>query len=293
MFVGNLLNNVISFTSFNSRADDDFADRLSHRYTVGFLIVFSGIVSTTQYVGNPIQCWCPAIFTSSHQEFTNKICWIKNTYYLPLHAIAGSNYQFKLNIGYYQWIPIFLLIQCVMFYLPCYIWRKTADHSGINIPNLIEAAESIQNALYRERRDKTIEYVIRHIDHFLIYQHKHESKCGFTLCKILFKHSIIFHKKNGNYLISIYICSKLIYIVNSIFQYTLMCTFLGTTNIHIMTRLYKLTLQNDYEDIEPIFPLQTLCDFYIRQMGTLQKHTYVNCILRQEIKCFTYLKLLK
>ena len=42
--------------------------------------------------------------------------------------------------------------------------------SGINVNNLVEAAETIQNALYPERREKTIRYMIRHLDHYLDYQ---------------------------------------------------------------------------------------------------------------------------
>jgi len=45
-----------------------------------------------------------------------------------------------------------------------------SDRSGININNLVEAAETIQNALYPERREKTIRYMIRHLDHYLDYQ---------------------------------------------------------------------------------------------------------------------------
>ena len=34
-----------------SRNDDDFSDRLNHRFTVALLVVFAIVVSTKQYVG--------------------------------------------------------------------------------------------------------------------------------------------------------------------------------------------------------------------------------------------------
>jgi hypothetical protein len=56
--------------------NDDVIDRLSRRYTFFLLATLSAVVSTKQLVGEPITCWCPAHFTSNHQEFTNKICWV-------------------------------------------------------------------------------------------------------------------------------------------------------------------------------------------------------------------------
>jgi len=63
--------------------DDDFADRLSSRYSVVLLVVFAILVGMNQYVRNPITCWAPVHFTGSHTKFTTSYCWVKNTYYLP------------------------------------------------------------------------------------------------------------------------------------------------------------------------------------------------------------------
>jgi len=60
-------------TKVHLRNDDDMVDRLHHRYTVLFLVIFTAVVSTTQYVGDPISCWCPAYFTENHVDYTNKV----------------------------------------------------------------------------------------------------------------------------------------------------------------------------------------------------------------------------
>ena len=61
---------VFKANEFN---DDDMVDRMNHHFTVLFLIVAMAVVTTTQYVGSPITCWCPAYFTNSHIDFTNKV----------------------------------------------------------------------------------------------------------------------------------------------------------------------------------------------------------------------------
>ena len=85
-----LISTVAKVTKVNIRNDDDIVDRLHHRYTVIFLVIFTVLISTTQYVGTPITCWCPAYFTSNHVEYANKICWIQNTYSLPSGVVPGQ-----------------------------------------------------------------------------------------------------------------------------------------------------------------------------------------------------------
>jgi len=100
-----------------------------------------------------------------------QVCWISSTYYLPdKTAIPAQPGVVKRHISYYQWVPVVLLVQALLFRVPCMFWRVFSDRSGININNLVEAAETIQNALYPERREKTIRYMIRHLDHYLDYQ---------------------------------------------------------------------------------------------------------------------------
>ena len=58
---------------------DSFVDRLSCSYTVFVLGIFAVSVTANQWLGEvPISCWCPAHFTDSHKDFTNKVSQVCN-----------------------------------------------------------------------------------------------------------------------------------------------------------------------------------------------------------------------
>ena len=114
------------------RNDDDVVDRISYRYTVAMFILFSIVVSTSQYVGDPINCWVPAHFSGAWETYANSYCWIKNTYYLPFQEFIpqAQGDENREMITYYQWVPLILLVQALLFYLPCVLWRTLNARSG-------------------------------------------------------------------------------------------------------------------------------------------------------------------
>jgi len=62
-----LFKSVLSIRELKFHVDDDYVDRLSRQFTVVITVCFAFVVSTKQFVGRPIHCWCPA-------EFTDSIC---------------------------------------------------------------------------------------------------------------------------------------------------------------------------------------------------------------------------
>ena len=112
MVLEGIFDAVSKIVKSNARNDDDLSDRLNHRYTVILLVIFTVIVSATQYVGSPIHCWSPAYFTDSHVAFADSVCWVTNTYYLPEpDVMPGQPGVMKRHIAYYQWVPLVLLAQ--------------------------------------------------------------------------------------------------------------------------------------------------------------------------------------
>ena len=137
--------------------DDDFADRLSSRYTVVLLIVFAMLVSMNQYVRNPITCWAPVHFTGAHTRFTTHYCWVKNTYYMPWKEEIPPDDQHKKQVlPYYQWVPIILLLQAVLFFTPSAVWHGLNSKAGVDADNILAAAHTVSRMNKSDCREKTL-----------------------------------------------------------------------------------------------------------------------------------------
>jgi hypothetical protein len=75
---------LVTFKKLISSTTDDWIDKLNHVYTVTILIILATVISTNQFVGDPIFCWVPAEFTNAYEAYTKWYCWIKNTYFVPI-----------------------------------------------------------------------------------------------------------------------------------------------------------------------------------------------------------------
>ncbi|XP_029655089.1 innexin unc-7-like [Octopus sinensis] len=252
--------------------DDDGIDRLNHRYTVIILIIFSIIVSTKQYVGEPISCWCyDSCREESHVEYMNKVCWVKNTYYYPIRRdlpLPGTEETNNLEISYYQWVPLILLAQAILFYIPGMIWRSFNRKSGITIQNIIDAAEMFQSTLRIDEKDKIAKHVTRYIDNYLDHQ---------QIAKTIFGRLGCF--TSGRYVSILYLITKLLYVANTVVQLVLLDSFLGSEyGMYGFKMIRGLISGVDQINLTPGFPTITMCDFDVRKLGAV--HNYrVQCVL--------------
>ena len=79
--MASLVASALKFSGTNDRFDDTITDRLNHVTTSAILIVMATLVTTKQYVGDPIQCWCPKEFSKNRVEYANSICWVKGNFF--------------------------------------------------------------------------------------------------------------------------------------------------------------------------------------------------------------------
>ena len=249
---------------------DSHTDRLNCRYTVYILVIFAILVMTRQYAGDPIGCWCPAEFPKSQVEFTNQVCWVQSTYYVPYDEELPEHDQPKSWIGYYQWVGLLLCFQAVLFYVPRIVWRILNQKSGISVVTLTDAAATCSMKQDQEQISKHISYMVKHMSRFLTDTSRSLLMSGD--CKS------IYYLLYGNYLCGMYLILKMLYITNSVGQIFLLDRFLGTSyGVYGFEVLDKLRKGEGISESHR-FPRVSMCDIDIRHLGTVNTYT-VQCAL--------------
>ncbi|XP_018334680.1 innexin shaking-B-like [Agrilus planipennis] len=113
---------------------DSVVFRLHYSITVIILIAFSLILTTRQYVGNPIDC----VHTKDiPEDVLNTFCWIHSTYTVraafykkiglevPYPGVeTAKDEKDKKLYKYYQWVCFCLFFQALLFYTPRWLWKN-------------------------------------------------------------------------------------------------------------------------------------------------------------------------
>ncbi|CAF0883770.1 unnamed protein product [Rotaria sordida] len=281
-----------------SRSDDSTGDRLSYRYTCAILIVFTVIVSNREFTMKRIQCWVPAFFTGNYEDYTNNVCWVRNTYYLDDEKEIPENpdIRYESSIRYYQWIPFILLFQAFFFFAPYVLWRALSQRSGIDVRDIVEAATNYKKSTDDKQREQLMKYMVSIIDQYVDdprRQSNNREKLWWKKCFLVFFPSS--GRYMGDYLRNLFLFIKILYTINVFVQVLLLSFLLGqpfwSLGFTVLRFLYEgqgWNYQSRY------FPKVTLCDFQIREPNALPiAHTYtVMCVLPVNLfnqQIFTFL----
>ncbi|XP_049942006.1 innexin inx2-like [Schistocerca serialis cubense] len=107
--------------------------RLHYKATVIILIAFSLLVTSRQYIGDPIDC----IVDEIPLHVMDTYCWIYSTFTIPnrlngkigkevAHPGVSSHVSGQDEVKYhkyYQWVCFVLFFQAILFYIPRYLWK--------------------------------------------------------------------------------------------------------------------------------------------------------------------------
>jgi len=141
--------------------------RLHYKATVIILVAFSLLVTSRQYIGDPIDC----IVDDVPLNIMDTYCWIYSTFTIP-NRIAGRIGKDVVQPGiashvdgedevkyhkYYQWVCFVLFFQAMFFYLPRYMW-KTWEGGRIKMLVLDLNCPIISEECKTDRKKLLIDY---------------------------------------------------------------------------------------------------------------------------------------
>ncbi|XP_067940884.1 innexin unc-9-like [Watersipora subatra] len=261
------------------RGDDDAYDRLSSRYSVAICLVFAFLISGGQYIGDPIDCWTPAEFSGQWTKYADQYCWVKNTYYVPMtQSIPDHDQRSGLEITYYQWTPIILAFQALLFVIPGLLWKVFSSGAGYDIHQIVLTCNK-SDLLNPEKRDGVIAYVTSHLDRLLGYRREYRDGGLARMRQRVAEKGCMVGKRYGNYLFILYIVVKFFYIGVALLQLYALNIIIGSGYHLYGVQVISDLINNQGWEASPFFPRVTLCDFRIRKLGqNLHKYT-VQCVL--------------
>ncbi|CAI5438244.1 unnamed protein product [Caenorhabditis angaria] len=276
------------FSMVKPRLDDLGTDRLNYYYSTLIIMGMSLTITARQYVGSPLQCWVPAQFTKAWEQYAEDYCFVYNTYWVKPNDKVPNSIEERISqqLIYYQWAPFIMAIEAAFFYLPVIFWSMLSGSSGINIIKLVETAQKAEGAEEGDRT-KQIDVICRHISNNL-----RKRKCEEETSKLA-KIQKIFGMQHGKFILNAYITTKIIYMTNSFLQFYSTNKFLGQNDPYWGMRILNDILHGtDWED-SGNFPRIAMCDFQVRVLGNLQRHS-IQCVLtlnmfNEKIFLFLYL----
>ena len=216
---------------------------LHYKATVIILIVFSLIVTSHQYIGDPIDCIAKEI----PAKVMDTYCWIHSTYTVPNRMateVVGidtshpgvrpqrDGEEVKLH-KYYQWVCFVLFAQAILFYLPRFLWKIWEGGKmkslvlDLNCPIIAENTKTERKTLL--------------IDYFTSNLHSHNA-----------------------YAIRFFIC-ELLNLINVIAQVYLIDRFLDGEFTTYGWDVLGLTATDPEYRVDPmsrVFPTVTKCSFH-------------------------------
>jgi hypothetical protein len=232
---------------------DNNVFRLHYKATVIILVAFSLLVTSRQYIGDPIDC----IVDEIPLHVMDTYCWIYSTFTIP-NRLGGTIGKDIIQPGvashvegedevkhhkYYQWVCFVLFFQAMLFYVPRYLW-KTWEGGRIKML-VLDLNYPIVNEDCKQDRKKLL------VDYF----------------------STNLHTQNF-YAIRFFIC-ELLNFINVLAQIYFMDFFLDGEFTTYGSDVVKFTEMEPEEREDPmsrVFPKVTKCTFHkYGPSGSVQK----------------------
>ncbi|XP_063427377.1 innexin-11-like [Mytilus trossulus] len=235
-----------------------WSDRLNTSLTCGLFLLLSIVTWLRQYIGPNAVCVTPETSAAQLNKYFDNTCWLSRQLLLqhdviPFHnrdvktlpLIQNENRRFEdMSRSLYQWVPVILVLQAILFRIP-YIFVKVCDDLfGIRFSRIMG---SIKSQLKGDGT-KPAEDISQFLDQYL------RSRA--------FKYN-----RFGVLSILLGVSKVLIFIIAFVQLILLDLSLSSPDTRSYMQHIVENLLQNNYSKTvsSPAFPRQIQCLIYIRR----------------------------
>jgi hypothetical protein len=118
-----------NFFEINTISIDNWTFKLFYKWSTSLFVFGSICVTHKQFFGDPIVCDAGHASGGISEDVLDTYCWMYSTFEIPTEYQGQCNSGDTEDIGglaiynsYYQWVPLYLLLSAVFFYIPRVIW---------------------------------------------------------------------------------------------------------------------------------------------------------------------------
>ena len=212
----------------------------------------------------------------------DEVCWVTNTYYVPSGEVLQKKDVTEYSrINYYQWVPLLLLVQALMFYLPHLIWQGMLLRSGLDLSSIVSTGAQVHAAENKEEREKKLKFMAYQLENYLTHYQQIENGClakfSAKVCQAL--NRLLCGKRTGSFIVLLYVFTKMLYLANAIGQFFILEKFLSS-DIHAYgwKVFTSIIAGGDWPEAE-VFPKSTMCIFDLHAFGGQVHTNVVQCVL--------------
>ncbi|CAH8484233.1 unnamed protein product [Dicrocoelium dendriticum] len=288
MVATEFLGYVQSFSVCNYVGFEDLADRANFQWNVIVLLICMVLVTFRQYFMSPLVCYLPTTVSGVNADsYITNLCWIEGTFPINLtsghvpHKVTDWDALKPQQMNYYQWVPLVLGLQAILYYLPRIFWSIfTYNRTGTDLQNLVRTANSITRE-DGEKRQKMVQHISRTLELLLFSRREYRGGSGDIIDRLR-RSSLFPGKRHGNNLVYVYLFVKILYAVIGVCQLYMMYVFLRF-DAREGYLFFGFRVLNDIITGKPwtetqVFPRVGMCRHTLQHVGASNR-LFAQCVL--------------
>lgn len=166
-----LFSGFLQFLKFDAVCIDNNVFRLHYKASVMVLVMASVLVTSRQYIGDPIDCLVDGVPGGIMDTY----CWIHGTFSIPSRWVGEQGSEVAhpgvapddpedrtehVYHKYYQWVCYVLAFQAGLFYVPRFLWKSI---EGGRMQMLASGFFEPKMAIDKAARSEKIALIVKYI----------------------------------------------------------------------------------------------------------------------------------